>query len=352
MLCPICSQNIKDDSKFCVKCGSKIPRCPTCGRVISRRTRFCTNDGTPIPEEVLLLLKDPSAGTESENAGGSGTEPENAGGSGTEPENAGGLGTEPMNVGLTGIKRRFCVQCGKSVTDGQALCASCRMKQVEAQAHAGVPPMQGQVRKKNTVLPVVIALAAIAIIAATGIGIIGYFVVSGSEPIQVISGFMQDHVGGGLFASSDDDDDIRGDGSLEADTSAPEEDGQDLDGGYDAGSEEAEDDSFSDDVSSLDEEEKKEKKKSGYILPGSDSRYLSTKDLKGLDAYKCRLARNELYARHGRKFDDNALQQYFNKCDWYIGTIEPEDFRESTLNQYEIANRDLIHAYEQKMGYQ
>lgn len=85
-----------------------------------------------------------------------------------------------------------------------------------------------------------------------------------------------------------------------------------------------------------------------YILPNSASQYLSKSDLEGLDAMTLRLARNEIYARHGRTFDDPNLQSYFDSCSWYIGTISPNDFQEAILNKYEIANRDLIVAYEQK----
>ena len=45
------------------------------------------------------------------------------------------------------------------------------------------------------------------------------------------------------------------------------------------------------------------------------------------------------------------VQNYFNSFDWYQPTIEPDDFQESMLNQYEIANRDLIVAYETEQGY-
>lgn len=91
---------------------------------------------------------------------------------------------------------------------------------------------------------------------------------------------------------------------------------------------------------------------SGYILPNSDSQYLTMNDLNGLSADNCRLARNEIYARYGRKFDSKDLQDYFNSCYWYHGTIEPDDFKDSILSDIEIANRDLIIKYEEKMGYQ
>ena len=88
-----------------------------------------------------------------------------------------------------------------------------------------------------------------------------------------------------------------------------------------------------------------------YILPESDSRYLAEGDLWGLSKEKCRIARNEIFARHGRRFDDESLQAYFDSCSWYTGTVAPEDFDDSVLNEYEVANRDLIVKYEQEMGY-
>lgn len=88
-----------------------------------------------------------------------------------------------------------------------------------------------------------------------------------------------------------------------------------------------------------------------YFLPNSDSAYLTRQDLAGLDAYYLRLARNEIYARHGRRFSDQELQEYFDSCSWYKGSIAPEAFNESTiLNQYEIVNRDLIVQYERELG--
>lgn len=94
------------------------------------------------------------------------------------------------------------------------------------------------------------------------------------------------------------------------------------------------------------------KNSSEYILPDSNRKYYKMKDLKGLTAKEARLARNELFARHGRKFDDKKLQKYFNSRNWYEGKIAPEDFYEEVFfNKYEIANRDLIIKYEEKKGY-
>lgn len=86
----------------------------------------------------------------------------------------------------------------------------------------------------------------------------------------------------------------------------------------------------------------------GYILPDSDKRYLAEEELSGLSAEELRLARNEIYARHGRIFQNEFLNNHFSACDWYRPTKTASEFSESVFNQYERANRNLIVAYEKK----
>lgn len=87
----------------------------------------------------------------------------------------------------------------------------------------------------------------------------------------------------------------------------------------------------------------------GYILPTSDSEYLDINDLEGLTKEGCRLARNEIYARHGRIFDSEDLQSYFEDRIWYQPLYTKDEFDEGCLNEYEVANRDLIVAYEKQL---
>jgi predicted acylesterase/phospholipase RssA len=89
-------------------------------------------------------------------------------------------------------------------------------------------------------------------------------------------------------------------------------------------------------------EEQAQTGEDGYVIPDSDSRYLTEADLRGFSKEQLRLARNEIYARHGRRFKDDELQSYFNSKSWYTGTIDPDDFSESMLNEYEKANTALI----------
>jgi len=85
---------------------------------------------------------------------------------------------------------------------------------------------------------------------------------------------------------------------------------------------------------------------SDYICPNSSAKKLTKKQVLKLSKKKRWLAKNEIYARHGRKFNNQELQDYFNSTTWYIGTIEPEDFDESVFNKVEKANIKLLTQYE------
>lgn len=82
--------------------------------------------------------------------------------------------------------------------------------------------------------------------------------------------------------------------------------------------------------------------KGEYVIKNSDTKVIKAATLKKLSSDQLRIARNEIYARHGRKFQDEALQNYFNERSWYHGTIEPDSFDESVLNKIENKNIALI----------
>ena len=85
---------------------------------------------------------------------------------------------------------------------------------------------------------------------------------------------------------------------------------------------------------------------SRYLLPDSDRRYMTEADLSPLSWERLCLARNEIYARHGRIFITKAISDYFESQDWYSGTIPGAQFSESVLNAYESANVNFIMQYE------
>lgn len=79
-----------------------------------------------------------------------------------------------------------------------------------------------------------------------------------------------------------------------------------------------------------------------YIFPNSDKEYITLEEADYKTNEELRIGRNEIYARHGRKFSDEKLQEYFDSKDWYHGTVAPEDFDESVLSLEEKNNvKDL-----------
>lgn len=88
---------------------------------------------------------------------------------------------------------------------------------------------------------------------------------------------------------------------------------------------------------------------SDYIIPNSDSEYLSQIVLYDLSAEERRIARNEIYARHGRIFNDEKLKKYFESRTWYTPTIQAEDFTDDLLNDYELSNLQMMEEYEKSI---
>jgi uncharacterized caspase-like protein len=81
----------------------------------------------------------------------------------------------------------------------------------------------------------------------------------------------------------------------------------------------------------------------GLVFDDSDRRELTDADLQGKDAATLRLARNEIFARHNRRFADPALARHFGQFDWY----RPGE-NETRLSKLEIANVEAIRRYELK----
>lgn len=79
-----------------------------------------------------------------------------------------------------------------------------------------------------------------------------------------------------------------------------------------------------------------------YILPDALTHVYTQSELAVLTREELRLARNEIYARHGRQFNSDDLNQYFSQRPWYQGTISPDRFDDSVLGQNERDNLKAI----------
>lgn len=82
----------------------------------------------------------------------------------------------------------------------------------------------------------------------------------------------------------------------------------------------------------------------GYILPESNARYFFRSELTHTDKDWLRLARNEIFARHGYVFEDPELAEYFESMSWY--TPNPGKNPEKDFNKYESHNVTLLGAIE------
>lgn len=82
-----------------------------------------------------------------------------------------------------------------------------------------------------------------------------------------------------------------------------------------------------------------------FVFPDSDKRYPTEEDVHEMDASYVRLGLNEIYARHGRKFNDTELQNYFSSQAWYTPEYTPDEFSAiegSVFNEYEKANVEFL----------
>ncbi len=91
-----------------------------------------------------------------------------------------------------------------------------------------------------------------------------------------------------------------------------------------------------------------------YIIPNSDVEYLTDSDVSGLNLQEINYAKNEIYARHGRKFESQELDDYFSSKSWYEGIYEPGDFDENysqtALSDCEKKNAKMLSDIEHSMN--
>ena len=82
-----------------------------------------------------------------------------------------------------------------------------------------------------------------------------------------------------------------------------------------------------------------------FVFPDSNLRLLTESDINGKSAEELRIAKNEIYARHGRIFISEDLREYFESKSWYQGYIPADQFNESFFNEIEKENIIFIQRY-------
>ncbi len=86
---------------------------------------------------------------------------------------------------------------------------------------------------------------------------------------------------------------------------------------------------------------------SQYVIPVSSILPLEEYHVVNLTNNELWIARNEIYARHGKVFQNEYLTSYFAACSWYEAKEGKTEVSDRELNEVELANLKLIAAAEE-----
>ena len=209
-------------------------------------------------------------------------------------------------------------------------------------------------------------LTVIIIFSVVGIVIAGFRMIKKNEDVRMISAadteYNKDKEKG-----QEIEDHLESDGTQEANTET-EAKGESKEAASDSETDNKKEVFGADENenASSDEETDGEAEDRIYLIPGDDkssNRYekaqhlsytttvkYTIQNLSVLDSYGLKITRNEIYARHGRIFNDQELQEYFQRQNWYVPQTASNDFNDSCLNEVEKYNIQLISTYEQQIG--
>jgi hypothetical protein len=85
-------------------------------------------------------------------------------------------------------------------------------------------------------------------------------------------------------------------------------------------------------------------------LPAFMTHPITEADLTGKSTWELDVMRNEIYARHGRRFARSDLQSYFSAQPWYRPLYAPDEFPTSLLSAAQKRNIELIQRYQQRLA--
>lgn len=368
MNCTNCGAPLRDGTAFCTNCGSKVTPvsgtpCSVCGAIVPDGMAFCTNCGTPmnaapaapsgvpcrtcgaiVPDGMAFCT---SCGT-----------PVNAA---PEPPAAPVQQQQSFsqNAGFAAVPypgksaSTTCRICGRTIPEGYAFCTGCG-------SPVGAAPAEPEPEEPAYEPPVVCwscdALVPAGVRFCTKCGAdlndmptpipesypeekksrkglwIGLICVL----LALIAGLAVAYFTGALDGVLGND---RED-TEESDDRDDDEDDDDKQPADDQEEEEAADDQQEEEAAEPSEEPEEEP---DYLLPDSATRYLTEADLEELSWRELCLARNEIFARHGRIFNTPEIREYFEGKDWYEGR-----YSEVTLTDLETANVNFIAQYEKE----
>ena len=253
----------------------------------------------------------------------------------------------------------FCENCGAKLEDDAKFCTECgtpvediAVSEPAPQPVAQPQPVQQTAPQKSPLVPILIAVLAVLVIA---IGIGAFFILrsgsdetsdEASEEIGAPEEFEDESSEFENFDEEYSDDEF-----TENHDDEPEDDAKhDEDQGTDDPEDSWESITDTEPVESgpVDEENS-----NTYIIDDSDKVILEKKNLMNMSDEELRLAINEIYARHGRKFKSSDLQEYFNSKPWYSPKYDPDEFdrkQTSILSDVELKNLETLTTIRKERG--
>lgn len=221
-----------------------------------------------------------------------------------------------------------CPRCKARIEPGDTFCGECGcpLKDFEdrgMQCYDDFPEERGR-KGKHTALIIVLVVLIVAVLAAFG-GVFLFNYLEDRKGQEVVEELQEEL----------EDSEEETDGKAETEEDDTDEAGEETE-------EPAEDPAT--DVTNRD-----------YIFPDSDSRYLTDADVEGLTIQGINYGKNEIYARHGRRFKSQELMDYFESKSWYQGLYDPQDFDDNyayTLNEYERRNSEFLNVKEHELDTQ
>lgn len=328
MFCTNCGAQLPDDSQFCTECGQPL-----------------TPASTPQPD----------------------------------PSVADATRVMPSTAPVSSQEKHFCTNCGAEIPEGCAFCISCGAPADGSMSQPGLDSTAQNYaipsealdnnyqapQKSSSKGPVIAAVIVLVIVLGLG-SVVGlnYFGVLGDQPFLRFLPKQEQ----AKEDSSDEEEEEKAEEESSKDKKDDDEDSdserkssEDEDDDEDRKSNEDKDDE-SDDKSSSNSNSSSNNsgnassgtnESSDFILPDSSTRTYSTSELSDLTDWELYIARNEIYARHGRGFSNQDLRDYFSQQSWYTELYTPEYFDSNiSLNSVEQQNVETILALEQSRGSQ
>lgn len=332
MFCTRCGKDIKEGNSFCEECGAPASRSETAGK--------STVDIVPLAPVAAVSPTAPMPAV---------ADAADAGKTAAMTQDRAGAGASAFCTGCGAPLKgdtAFCTRCGKPVGGASAASPQRVAAAAPAAAHpkqAGQPRQGGQ-EKSNKGLIIGLIAAGVVLLAAAGVVLFLLLGPSAGSSEQVVEEVPATAEDASRDESSADEENATDPAELEAgdaEVAAPE-------------SADAEAASGETPAPEPEPAPAAEPAASEYILPDSDTHAYTTSELSALSDWELFVARNEIFARHGRGFLNQELAQYFGEKSWYAQRYSPEEFdaMPSPLSAVEKQNTETMLALEQSRGSQ